>query len=99
MKNKPFTIQGVMEAKSGKEKELEQILTSLIEPSRNEPGCLEYNLHRSTTNPKLFMFYENWIDEAAFKRHITSQHIQEWVSIRDEFLVGENEITFWEMLK
>jgi quinol monooxygenase YgiN len=34
-----------------------------------EPGCLVYRPHRSTKDPDLFIFYEQYADDAAFEAH------------------------------
>ena len=34
-----------------------------------EPGCLVYRVHRSIKKPELFLFYEMYVDEAAFDLH------------------------------
>lgn len=35
-------------------------LLKLIDITRTEAGCINYNLHQDNTNPAHFMFYENW---------------------------------------
>ena len=35
---------------------------------KNEPGCLAYRPHRSSKDPDLFLFYEQYKDDAAFSR-------------------------------
>jgi len=40
-----------------------------------EPGCLVYRAHRSTRDPELFLFYEMYVDEAAFELHRTAPHL------------------------
>ena len=40
-----------------------------------EPGCLAYRVHRSTRDPHAFVFYEQYVDEAAFAAHRDSPHI------------------------
>ena len=42
---------------------------------REEPGCLAYVPHRSTTDPELFLFYETYRDDAAFAAHRASPHL------------------------
>jgi len=34
-----------------------------------EPGCLVYRPHRSTKDPDVFVFYEQYKDDAAFDAH------------------------------
>ena len=76
MDQKPHTLLAIFEAKPGKEQALKDMLISLIAPTRQEPGCLNYDLHQSQTNPAQFMFYENWIDAKAHAAHCQTEHIQ-----------------------
>ena len=40
-----------------------------------EPGCLVYRVHRSTKEPELFLFYEMYVDDAAFDLHRKAPHL------------------------
>jgi len=61
MKN-PYTVLALFEAKKGKEQELKEVLISLIEPTKHEPGCIDYLLHQDPCDPKKFMFDKNFLD-------------------------------------
>jgi quinol monooxygenase YgiN len=50
---------------------------------RAEPGCLLYRVHRATDDPDLFLFYEMYVDDAAFDAHRSSAHLAEYRSRRD----------------
>lgn len=39
-----------------------------------EPGCLVCRVHRSTTDPLQFLFYETYVDAAAFELHRKAPH-------------------------
>jgi quinol monooxygenase YgiN len=58
-------------------------LFKLIEPTRQEAGCIEYRLHQDNDDPKVFIFYENWQSMASLERHITSNHFQAYVAAVD----------------
>ncbi len=64
-----------LEAKEGKESELERILLDLIPPTLNEPGNIAYVPHKSTENSRVFMFDELWIDEKALEEHFKQPHM------------------------
>ena len=40
-----------------------------------EPGCLLYRPHRSKKDPELFVFYEQYTDEAALEAHRKAPHL------------------------
>jgi quinol monooxygenase YgiN len=52
--------------------------------SRNEPGCLAYRPHRSTKDPELFIFYEQYKDEAAFDLHRKAPHLAQYRERREK---------------
>ena len=49
-------------------------LHAMIEPTRREPGCLEYRLHQDISDPRIFIFYENWQDQTSIEQHLASPH-------------------------
>ena len=65
-------------------------LLSLIKPTRNEEGCIEYRLHQDNEDPAVFIFYENWESEACLARHMESDHFKNYVSAIDGMLEEKN---------
>jgi quinol monooxygenase YgiN len=61
-------------ARSGEEAAVAAAISALIEPSRGEPGCLVYQCHRDPENPRAFLLYEQYEDEAAYQAHASSPH-------------------------
>jgi quinol monooxygenase YgiN len=49
-----------------------------------EPGCLVYRVHRSTKEPELFLFYEMYVDDAAFDLHRTAPHLAAYRQRREK---------------
>lgn len=54
-----------------------KILTDLIKPSKNEPGCLSYTLHCNVEDPNMFTFIDKFKDKQAFDYHCETAHIVE----------------------
>ncbi|MBL4832320.1 MAG: antibiotic biosynthesis monooxygenase [Aliivibrio sp.] len=50
-------------------------LLKLIDLTRAEPGCLQYDLHQDNNNPAHFVFYENWVSHELLQAHLASKHI------------------------
>ena len=73
------TVPGVaiFVAKPGTEGEVERLLKTLILPSRAEPGAIYYNLHVDRSNPRRFVFTEEWASQAALDAHVASRHVAE----------------------
>jgi len=68
-----------MLVKPGTEQQCREYIHILQEHSRKEPGCLLYIGHQSTEDPRKFLFYEQYEDEAALQAHRYSQHFQQYV--------------------
>lgn len=69
MKQETLTIIATITAHSGKEGLLKQALLDLIPSTKKEPGFIQYDLHQSLDDPKVFVFYENWKDQASLDLH------------------------------
>lgn len=50
-------------------------LLKFISPTRNEPGCIRYDLHQDREKSAHFIFYETWTNKAALDQHLASKHI------------------------
>ena len=72
---KPYTVIVNLEAKSDKASELKNLLTNVIEPSRNESTCLEYRLHQDLSNPAKFVLYEIWESKDAHQKQFQKPYI------------------------
>src|SRR5471030_3201921 len=95
MSTKILTVVAAFQAKPGKENELRAALIGLVAPTRNETGCLNYDLHASPEDPAKFLFYENWTSKAALDAHLQSAHIKALLPRVDELCVAFPEIKIW----
>jgi quinol monooxygenase YgiN len=55
-------------------KKMKELLTAMVKPSKLEDGCIFYEIFQYENNPRKFMAYESWRDEAALDGHKTSAH-------------------------
>lgn len=54
--------------------ELKDLLITMIEASRAEPGCILYNIYQLTTKPTEFVVVETWENEDYLKAHGQTDH-------------------------
>lgn len=71
-----LTIIATFRAKPGQSEELGRRLIALVEPTRAEAGCINYDLHRSNEDGDVWMFYENWRSKADLDAHVETPHLQ-----------------------
>lgn len=70
----------LLKARPGKEEEVRSALAAAVEPTRKEPGCLQYDLHVSMSEPGSFAFYERWRDQAALDAHMKMPYVQSLIA-------------------
>ena len=65
-------VIAAIRVRPGAEARARDLLEQAVAPTLEEPGCLAYELHQSTTDPTEFMFYERWSSDAALAAHAAS---------------------------
>jgi quinol monooxygenase YgiN len=83
MSTQPLTIVAKILAKEEKTELVKSELLKLIEPTRAEEGCINYDLHQDEKNPNLFWFHENWASRALLEKHLKSAHLAAYVKATD----------------
>ena len=71
----PLTVVAKLKAKNGCEDQLGEMLKGLVEATRAEQGCINYDLHRSHEDPGLFIFHENWETRTLWEAHMKSPRL------------------------
>ncbi len=69
-------------------------LEKLIETTRAEEGCLQYDLHQDNEDPAHFLFYENWESRELWQAHMGAQHLKDYMAATDGAVA---ELTLHEM--
>lgn len=62
-------------AKPGHEAEVQRGCESLVEPTRAEDGCIQYELYADPEDPCHFIFDEAWESYDQWQAHLQSDHI------------------------
>jgi quinol monooxygenase YgiN len=71
-----LTIVAHITAKPDKIVFLKAELEKLIDITRSEEGCVQYDLHQDNDNPAHFMFFENWDSRELWQNHMNARHLQ-----------------------
>jgi len=99
MAEMPIILSVLIEAVTGREEELAILLTNLVEPTREEPGCLEYELNSSQETPGTFLFYEKFACQTALDEHVKSRHFQNFLKQRDKNdPIAKQTVVRWSLL-
>ncbi|AKA26771.1 putative quinol monooxygenase [Pseudomonas chlororaphis] len=76
----------------------ETLFRAYVEPSRAEPGCIEYHMLRDQQDPSLFIFYEIWESQAHLDVHSNLPHMKAFFDRRMDYLERDFEIRRIDML-
>ncbi len=87
-----LTVIASMKAAPGKEDELRSELEALVEPTSQEDGFVNYDLHESVDAPGAFFLYENWESGAHLDAHLATPHLVRFAEIMGG-LLDENGLT------
>ncbi len=93
-----LTVVAKIRAAKGKGDALAALLTEQAAAVRKaEPGCLVYRPHRSKKDPDLFLFYEQYKDDAAFDLHRKGAHLAAFRERREKegLTEGAVEVEFY----
>jgi quinol monooxygenase YgiN len=71
-----YVVSALWRANEGEQDRIARIIEELTAPSREEPGNLFYQGHRSPEDPRLFYLYEQYVDEAGYQAHQDTEHFQ-----------------------
>ena len=91
-----LTFTAKLTVKAGSEQEFERIMRIAVPKVREEPGNHAYILHRSTQEPRIFMFYEEYDDQTALDAH--RAHLREMGIDLRSMLDGPPALEFYEKL-
>ena len=96
--NEPYAF--ILKAKTRPEKAeaFEQLFRAYVEPSRQEPGCIEYHMLRDREDPSLFVFFEVWASKADLDVHSALPHMVAFGEKRMEYLERDFDIQLIDML-
>ena len=93
-----YVLIARMTAREGEQDRAYEIIRELAAASSAEPGNVHYIPHRAADNPRAFVIYEQYRDEAAFEEHGKTEHFQRLAAGQLFPLMEERQRTFYETL-
>lgn len=83
-----LTNLAVVNALPGKGDKLEEALKEVAKQTRQEPGSLVYEVHRSKADENQFLVYELWRSQADLDTHMKAAAITAFVAKVPELVDG-----------
>jgi quinol monooxygenase YgiN len=98
MSNHQIRVIATLIGKPGFSEKLKSILISLVEPTRQEEGCIQYELLQNQEVPEEFTFYEIWETQEHLNSHLASKHLQKTFSEFKSLLEAEPTIRTYSLV-
>jgi quinol monooxygenase YgiN len=78
--------------------QVKAILTGLIEPTRAEAGCIQYELLQNQTDLTDFTFVEQWGSAGELDTHLGNTHIEDALGKLDGLLAAAPDIRRYDKI-
>jgi quinol monooxygenase YgiN len=77
--------------------EFPSLVRDFVDASRAEPGCSSFDWYRSADDPNLYVLIETFVDDAAGKAHVESEHFKNAMQSMPRWLSAAPEIIHVEV--
>jgi quinol monooxygenase YgiN len=91
-------VLATAKARPGKEAELERALRDVAEPTRRQPGCVQFTLLRLAGDRSTLVGYERWASEDAHQQHLKGAHVQQLMTRMADILAAPSSIVSYEAI-
>ncbi len=98
MAGKKVTVIAKCKAKPGLEGQVRDAIMSLVGTTREEAGCINYDLHQSSDDKALFVLYENWVSKKDLDDHLAMPYLKDFLGKAPNILAEPVDISLWEMV-
>lgn len=84
--------------KEDKVEEFLKLAGELVQESRKDKGCINYNMVQDLNNKQIFVMLEEWESSSALKTHMASAHLITTILKMTPLMYQENEITVCKLV-
>lgn len=93
-----LTVYAYVVARPESVEQVEEAARSVVADCLREDGLVTYRLLRDSGNQRVFAWFEQWRDEAAFSAHLASPHVARLSEALEGHLEGDMVIQRYEDL-
>ncbi|MGK7950362.1 MAG: putative quinol monooxygenase [Xenococcaceae cyanobacterium] len=98
MSKKALRVITRIEAVSGTEEELKSLLGELVELTRTETGCINYELLQNSSIETEFILLSEWESKTAFLAHLDSDSVETIFREDAELLAKAPDIRQYQLI-
>lgn len=96
--NNEIVLIARLKVKKGAEEEAKQAALAIVEPSRAEDGCINYDMHQVIDDPTIFVWHETWANKTTLEAHGNSEHFKVFSEKVKDITDEPLQLTFTKMV-
>lgn len=89
----PVNLTVILKSKPQSRELLKALLIDLVQNSKKEAACIQYDLQQSIEEPNIFIFHEIWESQIGLDNHNQQAYIQSFFK-KSELLLKEIPILY-----
>ena len=82
-------VKGSIPVKTAHREEALALVQSLAEASREEHGCMAYEVYVRPDAPEVIVIWQQWLDVDALEAHFDSEHVDNFLDAIPDFIEGD----------
>ncbi|CAN5498691.1 putative quinol monooxygenase [soil metagenome] len=87
-----------LKVKADKVEQAKAAALAIVADSRNEAGCINYDIHQSIEDETVFFWHETWVSKEAIDEHFATPFFQEFIGIVGETAAEPPQINLTKMI-
>lgn len=98
MSDEKIVLIARLKVKADKIEQARSAALAIVEPSRKEAGCINYDIHQSIEDETVFFWHETWAYKAAIDEHFATPFFQDFFKIVEEVAAEPPQINLTRMI-
>ena len=98
MSDETIVLIARLKVKEDKVQQARSAALAIVGPSRNETGCINYDIHQSIEDETVFLWHETWVNKAAIDEHFATPFFQEFFAVVGEVAAEPPQINLTRMI-
>ncbi len=92
MNDDKIVLMARLKVKPEAVEEIKNAALAIVADSRNEAGCINYDVHQSIEDETLFFWHETWANKAALDEHFATTFFGEFFKTVEEIAAEPPQI-------
>jgi quinol monooxygenase YgiN len=98
MSDEKIVLVARLKVKDDKVEDAKRAALALVDASRAEAGCINYDVHQAIDDERVFVWHETWANKAALDEHFEKPYFAEFFATVQEIAAEPPEINLTKMI-